>query len=313
MPLTARFQVGLTPSNIDAEKWTLTACRIATKGATANTAKENGGGLLMDEEMLAGLNRLGNESGKVDAFLTHDWSKEDSDPLHLDVGYWDNFRRDESGNLIADFHAAPSQHREGLFWRAQNNPASIAVSPLFTYSLRNGDAALANPQRFVSSDFVKWGAINKALFSADPPTTKTMLTPEDKAEIASMISTALAAHKTPDPAPITDIPPEAPALMAAVKAVREELTAEFKKSLDAQKGEVLVAAKAELVGKLGAMGIIQRSGEGDAVHPFVARFNKHKSIEGTSNGTAKARAIKDSSADYNDYMDKVTKGILQPI
>jgi hypothetical protein len=110
MPLTARFQASLAPSNIDAENGVLIGCRIATFGATANTAKENGGGLKMDEEMIAGLARLGTEAGKVDAFLTHDWSKEDAaaDPLHLDVGYWDNFRRDEASNLVADFHAAPS-------------------------------------------------------------------------------------------------------------------------------------------------------------------------------------------------------------
>lgn len=151
---------------IDERNGIISGVRIATLGAVSESKEGQGRGLVMDDEAITALFNLAKEKGdKVPAFFTHDWFDSDDDGLNHDAGVYRNFRRDDTGNLIADFNAFETPRKSGIFSRAKTDPDGIATSPLFHYDFRNGDKSRCNPTEFVSCDFVKRGAINKALFS----------------------------------------------------------------------------------------------------------------------------------------------------
>lgn len=151
---------------IDERNGIISGVRIATLGAVSEAKAGQGRGLVMDDEAITALFNLAKEKGdKVPAFFTHDWYDSDDDGLGHDAGVYRNFRRDENRNLIADFNAFDTSHKAGIFSRAKTDPDGIATSPLFHYDFRNGDKSRCTPTEFVSCDFVKRGAINKALFS----------------------------------------------------------------------------------------------------------------------------------------------------
>jgi len=160
---------------IDERNGIISGVRIATLGAVSESKEGQGRGLVMDNEAITALFDLAKEKGdKVPAFFTHDWFDSDEDGLNHDAGVYRNFRRDADGNLIADFNAFDTPRKAGIFSRAKTDPDGIATSPLFHYNFRDGDKNRCTPTEFVSCDFVKRGAINKALFSQNQPQNMTI-------------------------------------------------------------------------------------------------------------------------------------------
>jgi len=183
--LTAKFKTPFISPEIDEANGVIRGCRIATLNAVSLASDEDGKGMVMDSIMIGGLLSKAKANGdRVPAFFSHDWSDEGNklDPIHSDAGVWHDFAIDVEGNLTATFQAFETPYKAGIFSRAKLDPKGIAVSPIFHYEQRNGDARYCNPTDFVSSDFVKAGAINRALFSKSNPITKMAISLDDLKE-----------------------------------------------------------------------------------------------------------------------------------
>lgn len=153
----------------------------------------------------------------VDAFLahagnrtipvhwTHDYREDKKDALSAKVGALKNFRKDEEGNPVADFHVSPGEYRDVIFWNAANDPTGMMLSPVFGYDPKD---AKSLPMDFRAADLVECGAATTALLSdasvlsspdslSDQP-TQTM-DETLKAAIQQMITDAFAQAMCADP------------------------------------------------------------------------------------------------------------------
>lgn len=176
MPLAA-LQIALPSADqVDPEKGIVRGCKLATANVTAVFAGKDGKpvSLKMTPTLIDDLFGLAQKQGRLDAYWTHDRlndGNEDADFLHDSVGVWKNFAKDADGNLIADAVLEPSQYRDRILWKAQNDPAGIMTSLVFDYT---GDPSNARARSIDSGDFVRFAAANTALLSAyTSPTTKT--------------------------------------------------------------------------------------------------------------------------------------------
>lgn len=244
VPLTARFKSSIGFPVIDEENGKIVGCRIATLGAVSKSAEGQGRGLKMDSETISALFKLAKDNGdRLPAFFTHDWYESDGDGLNHDAGVWNDFAIDGEGNLTATFTAFATPFKAGIFSRAKTDPNGIAVSPLFHFTARNGSKEFCDPTEFVSSDFVKSGAINKALFSETQPENKTMDINELIAALADpkvqeAVSAIIKSHKK-DATAEDDSENEAP---AAEMEAAAGVTDEDKKPEDTQKPALMRAA-----------------------------------------------------------------------
>lgn len=211
------------PGIVDETKGIIPGCRMAEVGKLAVFAGEDGEAkeFIVTPKMIDALAELGQQKGRLDAFWTHDrLNPENSgnDALHSSVGMWKNFRKDETGNLIADAHLAPTEYRERIMWHALNDPEGIMTSLVFSYTGGREDAYPTNLQ---SGDFVKRGAATTALLSAYPnKPTETPMTAADKEEINGLITkavTAALAGFKPEPANLAELSEDEIAAMTAAE------------------------------------------------------------------------------------------------
>lgn len=330
MPNQARFQSPIGAPVIDEAAGVIKGCRIATLGAISTAAKDAGQGLEMDNKAISGLFNLAKENGdKLPAFFTHEWfDSPERDPLHFDAGVWNNFRLD-GGNLVADFQSFETPYKAGIFSRAKADPNSIAVSPIFDYDLNDGNAKNCTPTAFISADFVKYGAINKALFKQttkqNMPITldelkEILKDPEAKAMIQGCIDGHTDANEAEMEADAAEMEKEAgvededkkkedeqrPALMRAVLRCNRAITRRSK-SLD--KTAVLAEVKGELktIAAAAATEIIGKGGfikQGDVINhgkEAESYITAQLSSGCKTRAAALARMAKDKPELYHNY------------
>ena len=303
---------------IDERNGIISGVRIATLGAVSESKEGRGRGLVIDNATITALFELAKNKGdKVPAFFTHDWFDSDDDGLKHDAGVWRNFRVDGAGNLIADFNAFDTDRKAGIFSRAKTDPDGIATSPLFHYDFREGDKNRCTPTEFVSCDFVKRGAINKALFSQTNPQNNMTIeefiqllsNPEVKTAIEAIVKShadgsdaAPAGDAAPDDAALAEYEADAgvedgdkkkeddnmPAVMRAHVRVARAIarkTAALKADKDAILAEAKIQAEASQTAILGRGPILNVAGAAkeDANNPeaFIA--------EQIASGKAKTR------------------------
>lgn len=289
--MQAIFQSQLHSPVIDESAGIIRGCRIATLGAVSQAAEGYGRGLVMNEQAVTGLFNLAKQNGdRVPAFFTHEWFDDvNRDPLNFDAGVWNNFRLD-SGNLVADFQAFETPFKAGIFSRAKADPDSIAVSPIFDYDVDNSNITLCKPTAFISADFVKYGAINKALFKKT--TTQNMpITIDDLKQLLNdpdakeMIRSCIEGHdeamndeneaaEMEKEADVTDEDKQKddeqrPALMRAFKRCNRALFRRSKSLVDTEslvakmKGELRTIAKAAATEVIGNSGFVKKSDLGN--------------------------------------------------
>ncbi len=166
---TARLQASLTPNAIDSENGIISGVRVMELGRTATFADENGKPKTVQitaAHITALMNNAGNRA--IPMHWTHSWAKDDADGLETKVGLLKNFRKDGEGNLIADAHLAPGQHRDTALWNAAHDPGNIMLSAVFDYSKRD---PLCIPKDFRACDFVEKGAATTALLEESTAST----------------------------------------------------------------------------------------------------------------------------------------------
>lgn len=218
MPL-ARFQAKFGQSAIDAEKGIISGVKVMEFGKLARFAGEDGKPLsvtITEKHIDALLAHAGNRA--IPSHWSHDWFDKTTDPIHDRIGMLKNFRKDDSGNLVADLHLSPSKHRDTAIWNASNAPDNMMLSAVFGYSKFDKDFI---PQSFSACDIVANGAGVTALFKEEPqPETmelkdfiallKNALA--DKAEGPTLKTALLSAMDIK-----TDVEPEAAKLSAMEK------------------------------------------------------------------------------------------------
>jgi len=151
---------------IDSDNGVVRGCRLAEVNRVAVFAGKDGKPCEINirPELIDQLLNFAKADGRLDAYWTHDrLSKQNRDPLHDKVGVWENFRKDESGNFIADLKLAPTQYREQVLWTAKEDPKGIMTSLVFEYT---GGKENATALGLSSADLVDKGAATTALLSA---------------------------------------------------------------------------------------------------------------------------------------------------
>lgn len=167
----ATFRIAIDNSPVDAEKGVISGCILAQSGKLATFSGSDGKAIevMVTPSLIDSLLNLANTQARLDAYWTHDRlnpENADKDPIHDSVGVWQNFRKNENGDLIADAALEPSQYREKILWKAQNDKRGIMTSLVFNY--RGGrDDAIAT--EILSGDFVRFGAATTALLSQHKP------------------------------------------------------------------------------------------------------------------------------------------------
>lgn len=273
MPLAA-FRISVTgKDNVDKENHVVKGCRLAEKDRLAVFNGKDGKPveLMVSGSLIDDLLGLATTAGRLDAYWTHDRLNADNtkDSLHDSIGVWRNFAKDESGNLIADLQLEPTQYRERVMWKAENDPQGIMSSLVFDYTGGRDDA---KAQSLFSGDLVRFGAATTALLSAYQQ-PNTMTEEQIKSTVDEMVKAALAAYiEATKPADVSaeaaaieaaagvtdaDKLPEdeklAPAICSAIRIGRAQLRA-FKAEIEAVKESSAVLAEAKVTAKLGTLG-----------------------------------------------------------
>lgn len=189
-------------------------------------------------------------SRHVDAFLAHagnrsipvHWThdkEEGKDRLHSKVACLKNFRKDDSGNPIADMYISPGDKREEILWNAAHDRENMMLSPVYGYDPGDKESI---PLSFKAADLVEKGAATTALFEQYNRETKPM----EKAELLALLKDALK-----DPEIVVLLTPKAaPVAMDEAtmrKLIADGVTAEMTKMDEA----LNLKAQAAVTAKLG--------------------------------------------------------------
>jgi azurin len=184
MPI-ALLKTNFSKSAIDRENGIISGVRVMEIGKLAqfNTV---GAGIrkvtLTARHIDALMSHAGNRS--VTMHLTHDWldAKSDKDTVEMKsrIGALKNFRKDESGNLIADAYLMNGEHRESIMFDAEENPDNCMISAVYSFAKDDPDCL---PTNFKAADLVSQGAGTTALLSEAEENENTM----DKKELLEML------------------------------------------------------------------------------------------------------------------------------
>lgn len=248
-------------------------------------------------ELISGLlAHAGNRS--IPSHLSHDHFNADTDAIHARLGSVKNIRVDEAGNMVGDLHTMPNENGKLALWLAENDPENAAMSAIFDYNaiLKDGKT-FAHPLNFQTADLVAAGAACSAMFSQHQ-SEYTMLSPEDKQEIADLIKTGVTAQ-------LKEYRPELPASITKddVASIVTAALANHKATLsDDEKKSVALLAKAELTTEIGRLGLVASTGgNGVTEHAFLSKVKANEAT-GANKDVAFLRAQKDHADLYNDYM-----------
>lgn len=338
-------------SKIDHEKGIIHGAKLAEVGRVAYFKNSKGEvkSMRVTPEIVDKLLGFASASGSLNAHWTHDYIDADKDPLHAKIGAWRDFSKDASGNLSGDLNLMPGDKRDAVLWAAANDPKGMMASVVFDYD-ENMDGSIV-PTNLKAADLVERGAATTALLAAtdqenDNKTTTnkntyTMLSPEDKAEIAGMIKSAVDEVSKKDEsqdaamlgdedmsaaleetAGVTDadrksdnplqakMEEKQPAMLRAMFNAARATIRRLKTASD----EAVVKAEARLSSATGrgATPVFNAGGDKDK-HPYAAAVEKHLAAGAKTKGIAMLRAAKDEPAAYNDYMSKTSSGVLKPL
>jgi len=205
---TAILKTSSGQVSIDADAGVIRGVKLMELGKLARFAGEDGMAkqvTITDAHISALLAHAGNKS--IPIHDTHEWFAAqgsdiaDSVEKNARIGALKTFRRDNSGNLIADAYLNKAkQGAQDLLWGAENNPEDNCFSVVFSY-LKDDPQCI--PQNFRAGDVVPSGAATTALFSEHQ--TDTDMTKEEslalfKELFPTMLKEALPAllaeHKT---------------------------------------------------------------------------------------------------------------------
>ena len=226
MPL-ATFQTSFSQSAIETEAGIIRGVNVMQLGKLAKFAaiKDDGTKLhkevtISDAHISALLAHAGNRS--IPVHLTHSAANDRVDGLSTKAGALKTFRKDESGNLVADLHLIPGEVRDLAFWHAQNDPENMMLSAVYSFLPED---ALCIPQDFQAADLVEKGAGVTALLADDSQNQPTLKQPMDVNELITALQ---------DPAVLG-------ALKAIIKSVEDaqpEVVAEDTTPVEAEAGVI---------------------------------------------------------------------------
>lgn len=175
--LIAQLRVSFENSAIEPEAGIIRGVKVMELGKLAKFAAEDGtpkSVKITDKHISALLAHAGNRA--IPSHLTHDWfsaqgkSNADSVEMAARIGALKNFRKDESGDLIADAFLKAGKTRDDILWGAEHNPEDNMLSAVYGYAK---DDPQCLPLNFKAVDFVPTGAATTALFS-ETPTNNSM-------------------------------------------------------------------------------------------------------------------------------------------
>lgn len=150
---------------MDSEKGIVYGCRLAEVGELAVFKDLHGDRqeIMMTPKLIGSLLDACLAEERLSAHWTHGWIMGGADGLLSSVATWRNFRKDDSGNLVADAFTWPGVHRDTILHAAENDPEGMMVSMVFDYT---GDKDNAVATRVSAADFVETGAATTALCTA---------------------------------------------------------------------------------------------------------------------------------------------------
>ncbi|MFA7301877.1 MAG: hypothetical protein WC069_06225 [Candidatus Shapirobacteria bacterium] len=304
MPL-AFLKTNFAKTSIDRDSGIIFGVRVMEVGKLAQF-NTTGAGVrkvsLSSRHVDALMAHAGNRS--IAMHLTHDWldakSEKDTVEMKSRIGALKNFRKDESGNLIADAYLKSGEHRDSILWAAEHDTDNNMLSAVFGFAK---DDPLCLPVNFKAADLVSQGAGTTALLADASEENKTMdikellemlKDPEVAAAIASLIP-----QSTSDPSPA-----EAEAAMkkSIDVAVTAALASHKPTLTEDQETALLKKAEAGFVAKLGSGGFVKDFSitKNPGEMPFVARLAKHEAT-GATRAVAILRAKNDSPAEFNAW------------
>ncbi len=188
--LTAILRNSSGFSTIDAEAGVIRGVKLMELGKLARFAGDNGQAkqvTITDEHISALLAHAGNRA--IPIHDSHEWfdaqtgPNADSVEMNARIGALKAFRKDATGNLIADAHLNKAKSAAMDFlWGAESNPEDNCFSVVFSY-LKDDPKCI--PQNFRAGDRVPAGAATTALFSQSKPESM------DPKELAAAIIAAL--------------------------------------------------------------------------------------------------------------------------
>lgn len=289
MPI-ARLQASFTQSAIDKDNGIIRGVKVMELGAKA-TFKTTDGKVktvtISPRHIDALLSHAGNRA--IPSHWSHDWCGKETDALHDRVGMLKGFRKNDTGSLVADLHLGPGQYRDKALWSAEQEPENIMLSAVYGYSKFDADCI---PSSFEACDLVANGAATYSLLSKANPDNENDMTKE---EIEKMLDEKLTAA-------FAKFTPKAPEGVIT----KEELTAALAahKLTDAERNEIALLsaskAKAELVGEVGRVGLVQTFGNGPTENEFETAVTAQLSAGAKDRTIAIMRLAKDKPGLYND-------------
>lgn len=161
MPV-ALFKSSFGHPSIDTETGVLSGVKVMELGKDASFQSEDGSAkkvTITPDHISALMAHAGNRA--IPSHWTHDYFGKSEDPMHAKVGSLKNFRKDDAGDLIADLHLSPGEHRSTALWNAANDPDGMMISAVFDYAKSDPKCM---PLNFRAADLVSQGAATTALF-----------------------------------------------------------------------------------------------------------------------------------------------------
>ncbi len=290
---TAFFRVSAGAASIEKEAGIIRGVKLMEVNRDATFAGPDGKAMtvrITPQHISALLAHAGNRALPI--HFGHDWheaevkKQPDADRVEMDarVGALKTFRRDESGNLVADAYLR-GEKKDAILWGAEHNPEDIMFSAVFNYAPTDSQAM---PLNFRAADIVPNGAAVTALFSESYPTQKSNMDiqellaalddpavkaavkailkshtgPEDDAAKASEDSAAAEMESAADVKPEDKKPEDdkKPALMRAMLRSERARNRREEAGQTALLETVKTTAKAESTALLGAGGFVRSTG-----------------------------------------------------
>ncbi len=295
---TAFFHASYGQPSIDKEAGILRGVKLMELGKVATFSGPDNKPVsvkITDAHISALLGHAGNRALPIHE--THEWFDAEGTPTADSVeraariGALKAFRKDESGNLIADaLLNLDKQPARDLLFGAENNPEDNCFSVVFSYD-KNDPQCI--PMNFRAGDVVPRGAATTALFSEAETKPKSMdiselITMLDDPKAKDAIKAIVKSHKDAEDADGAEA--DTAAMSAAVKTEVEKQLAETKTALLA---EVKLQVGAEATALLGQSGLpASRAGE-KKEDDYTALLADYAKTTGGNTVKAAARLIKD--------------------
>ena len=264
---TAALQFLFTKTRIDAEKGVIYGVKVIELG---DVKSDHGPRKVEPKHVKHFMALAGNRS--IPVHWTHDYLGVDKDRLHAKVGALKNFHVDADGDLAADFHVAPTEYRDAIFWGAEIDPDNMMFSVVFTYDPKDPDEL---PMDFQAADLVERGAATTALFSQP---NNTMTAEEIKSHVAEAVKSALAEYATKaDESAKAELASAKEAADKEIAALKAELSGVDAK-IEAKAKEVAAAeltlAEARFAANIGKSGSFKPEGDNKIAAMSRADFSK---------------------------------------